>query len=50
MNLADIVILLVIALALFFALRHMKKAKGRCSCGCADCPSRTGCGKEAKKE
>ena len=51
MNLADLVILLIVAVALFFALRHMKKTKGRCSCGCADCSGCAGCsGQNTKKE
>ena len=49
MNVADLVILLIVAVALFFALRRMKKTKGRCSCGCSDCSGCTGCGKETKR-
>ena len=38
MNIADIVILAGIVLAVFFALRHMYKMKKRgCSCGCSEC-------------
>ena len=41
MNLWDILLLAVIALAVFFAIRRLRKNKGTCGCGCADCPSRT---------
>ena len=39
MNLADLVILAVIAAAVFFAARRMWKnrKRGSCSCGCEGC-------------
>jgi large-conductance mechanosensitive channel len=37
MNIVDIILLLVIAAAVFLAVRTMKKNRGRCSCGCANC-------------
>lgn len=37
MNIADIIIILLIAAAVFFAVRKMRKNKGGCSCGCSNC-------------
>ena len=63
MNIADILIIVVIAVALFFAVRHVVKLRksGGCACGsaggysgcCASCPSCAGCarasGRPSKK-
>ena len=56
MNIADILIIALIAIALFFAVRHVVKLRksGGCACGsaggcsgctgsCASCPSCAGC-------
>ncbi len=39
---ADLVILILIAAAVFFAVRRIRSGKksGCCSCGCSDCPAR----------
>ena len=39
MNLVEILIIAVLALAVFFALRRMIRMRksGGCGCGCADC-------------
>jgi uncharacterized membrane protein len=57
MNLVDILIIAVIAVAVFFAVRHVVKLRksggcacgssGGCSCGCAGCDKP--CGKAGKK-
>ena len=57
MNIADILVIAVIAVALFFAVRHVVKlrksggcacgASGGCSCGCAGCDKP--CGKAGKQ-
>ena len=41
MNIFDILIFIIIAAAVFFAVRRMRKNKG--TCGCADCPHKKGC-------
>ncbi len=46
MNIWDILIIVIIAGAVFAALK--KRRKGSCSCGCADCPSAGFCGKKEK--
>ncbi len=51
MNLADLVILVLVGLAVFFALRRIKKNKGGCGCGCDGCSKKhiqkNDCGKTA---
>ena len=37
MNIADILLLVAIAAAVFLAVRTMRKNRGGCSCGCANC-------------
>ena len=44
---ANIVVILVLAVILFFAIRSVIKKKGGCGCGCSSCSC--GCG-GAKKE
>ena len=39
---ADIAVLLVVAVILFFSIRAVIKKKGGCSCGCGECSC--GCG------
>ena len=49
MNLWDILIAAIIAVILFFAIRHIVKNRGNnCSCGCGGCAMRDTC--SAKKE
>ena len=43
MSVADIIVLLVLAVVLFFAIRAVIKKKGGCSCGCGGSCS-CGCG------
>ena len=43
MNVFDILILAIVAGALFFAVRKLWKNKGTCGCGCADCPHKINC-------
>ncbi|MFR9275348.1 FeoB-associated Cys-rich membrane protein [Finegoldia magna] len=38
MNIADIIILLIIATAVVFAVRHIIKKGGSCDCGSSSCP------------
>ncbi|WP_297810184.1 FeoB-associated Cys-rich membrane protein [uncultured Finegoldia sp.] len=38
MNIADIVVLIVIAVAVVFAIRHIIKKGGSCDCGSGSCP------------
>ncbi|MBQ6521097.1 MAG: FeoB-associated Cys-rich membrane protein [Anaerolineaceae bacterium] len=45
MNIFDILILAAVAAAVFFAVRRLRKNKGTCGCGCADCPHKKGCQK-----
>ncbi len=47
MNIWDIVIIAAVALIIGLGVRSIVRKKGNtCSCGCADCPSRTSCHKE----
>ena len=49
MNIWDIIIVLVIALVVFRAVRSIMKNKGSaCSCGCQDCPSSSACRRAEK--
>lgn len=46
MNLADILILLAVVLAVVLAVRKLRKnrSEGRCTCGCDGCGSASVCG------
>ncbi|MBR1739370.1 MAG: FeoB-associated Cys-rich membrane protein [Ruminococcus sp.] len=46
MNAADIILIAVIAVILFFAVRRVIKNKGSCNCGCAEC---SGCAARSKR-
>ena len=50
-NLANIVIILVIALAVFFVVRGMirdkKAGKSSCGCNCGSCPMSGSCHKQS---
>ncbi len=48
MNIGDILILSAIAFALFFALRHMRRAKKTCG-GCGGCSRCEGCAAKAPR-
>lgn len=48
MRAADWILLGLIGLGLFFAIRSMVRRKG-CGCGCCGCTKCTGCGKCGKK-
>lgn len=50
MNPADIVIILLLAAALGFALRQIIKKKGGCSCGCGSCSGNCGACQSACKK
>ena len=41
MNLFDWLIVIVIGAAVLLAVRSLRKKKGGCSCGCADCPNKS---------
>ena len=45
MNFWDVLIIAVIAAAVFFAVRAVvkQKKKGQCSCGCSGCPGGVNC-------
>ncbi|MDO5119467.1 MAG: FeoB-associated Cys-rich membrane protein [Coriobacteriales bacterium] len=47
MNLMDVLIIAVVALAVGFAIRSMirRQQSGGCGCGCDGCASRAGCPK-----
>ena len=45
---ANVIVILVIAVILFFAIRSIIKKKGGCSCGCSSC--NCGCGGTKKNE
>ena len=49
MNIWDILIIAVVALIVGLAVRSIVLKKGgTCSCGCADCPSRSCCTENKK--
>ena len=45
---ANVIVLLVLAVILFFAVRSVIKKKGGCGCGCSECSC--GCGGTKKEE
>lgn len=51
MNAGDIIIIAVVAVCVFFALRSVVRSrkKGGCSCGCSDCTACPGCGTDKTK-
>ena len=50
MNLSSYIILGIILILFLFALIKVIKNRGKCSCGCDDCPSRGSCHEEAEKK
>lgn len=50
MNLLDLLILLAVAVAFFFALRAYRRGKGRCGGSCGGCPYAGSCHSVQKKE
>ncbi|RGD74262.1 FeoB-associated Cys-rich membrane protein [Anaerofustis stercorihominis] len=49
MNLSSYIILGIILILFLFALIKVIKNRGKCSCGCDDCPSRGSCHGDKKK-
>ena len=45
---ANVVVFLIVAVIVFFAIRSIIKKKGGCSCGCSNCSC--GCGGAKKSE
>ena len=45
---ANVIVILVLAVILFFAVRSVIKKKGGCGCGCSECSC--GCGGTKKQE
>ena len=45
---ANVVVFLIVAAIVFFAIRSIIKKKGGCACGCGSC--NCGCGGSKKKE
>jgi len=50
MNLSSYVVLGIILLFFILALKKVIKNRGKCSCGCDDCPSRERCHEEKEKK
>lgn len=48
MNLSSYIILGIILVLFLFALIKVIKNRGKCNCGCEDCPSRGSCHGEEK--
>ncbi|MDD2648404.1 MAG: FeoB-associated Cys-rich membrane protein [Eubacteriales bacterium] len=49
MSALDILLICLLAVLAFLALRHIIKGRGKCSCGCSGCPYTGKCEKERKK-
>lgn len=43
MKLSDLILLALVALLAMLALRAVRRKKGGCGCGCADCPHAGAC-------
>lgn len=50
MKLLDFLILLLVAAALFFALRAYRRGKGRCGGSCGGCPYAGSCHSDTRKD
>lgn len=50
MNLIDVLILALVGVCLFFALRAIRRGKGRCGGSCGACPYRGGCKRPQKDD
>ena len=52
MNIWDVLIIILVAGLILFALKlaRGRKAKGGCGCGCSDCPRRNDCSSKTHPE